>query len=231
MTLEKRFWLFGDKNYKKENGINTVLDLGKTLSESKNEWLYDSLKPAGSEYAPWLKEKWREITQTSDIKVLQWLNDNISYNSDGTINIISLNITICKDISGKWVKINKWDLRRSIMKRNIEWKEEYLVWEYKLMTSPDNTFSKKENQNTDWYQVLNALSWGQWDTIESKKLFKNISWFDNKYWTATYHQGGDSQYFNGQYYRDFNDKAVELTFDNTYYDTLIAYMCWIKKFS
>jgi len=227
MSLKKKLiWPLGNKNHEKSgNGEETRLDLSKTLSE----WLYESLKPAGFDYAPWLKHKWEELTQTNDIKELQWIHDNISYNSDGTINIIKLNITICKDISSKGEKISKWDLRRSIMKRGEDWKEIYLVWEYKIMTAHDNTHSAEENKNSDWYQVLNIFSWGHWDTEKSRKLFKDISWFNDIYRTATYHYGDDSQYFRGQVYWDFREKIPSLTFDNSYYHTLKSYMCGIKK--
>jgi hypothetical protein len=61
---------------------------------------YEALKPAGFEYAPQsAKAKWEELAKTKKVEKLQWIHDNVSYNSDYTINIFALKKTFCEDIS------------------------------------------------------------------------------------------------------------------------------------
>jgi len=60
------------------------------------------LKPAGFDHAPQsAKAKWEELTQVKNVEKLQWIHDNVSYNSDHTMNILKLKKTFCEDISGQ----------------------------------------------------------------------------------------------------------------------------------
>jgi hypothetical protein len=66
----------------------------------KQKEQYEKLKPLGFEYAPEsAKNKREKLKNEDDIKKMEFLKSIVSYNSDHTMNIITLKKTFCEDIS------------------------------------------------------------------------------------------------------------------------------------
>lgn len=79
-----------------EQNISRIQEL--KLAKKKEQ--YEKLKPAGFEHAPdSAKQKRQELSNSDNVEKLQWTHDNVSYNSDHTMNIITLKKTLCEDIS------------------------------------------------------------------------------------------------------------------------------------
>ena len=121
------------------------------------------------------------MKNSDSVEKLQWIHDNISYNTDSTINIIKLNKTFCEDIS--------WQNKRFTWKQAQEL-EKINAWWYKLM-SDYNTCDDDKKEQTDWYKLINIFSNGNWDTVEGMKLFRDMAWCNDRYWTATLYKNGN----------------------------------------
>lgn len=148
----------------------------KTEKESK----YVELQPTGFTNAPQsAKQKRQELVDEEDTEKLKWIHDNVSYNTDHTMNIIKLKKTFCEDVS--WQdKIFTWEQAKELEKNNTGW--------YKLMTDYNNCDADKKEQ-TDWYKVINIFSNGNGDIVEGRELFRDMAWCNYRYWTATVYKG------------------------------------------
>ena len=133
------------------------------------------MKPAGFEHASLLAKKRREdLKNSGTIDKIQWIRDNISYNSDWTMNIIKLHKTFCEDVS--WIgQTCNWEDAKQLA---------ILKW-YTLPTDYNDTDSDEVKQQSDWYTVINVFSNGNGDTTEGRKLFRDMAWCTGRYWTAT----------------------------------------------
>ncbi len=145
------------------------------LQLAKKKEQYEKLKPAGFEYAPTsANEKWEELKNTDNVETMKRIHNNISYNSDYTMNILELKKTFCEDISWQNEKFN-FVQAQELSKQ---------TW-YTLMTHHNNTDTEEEKIQTDWYQVINIFSQGNGDTPEWMVMFRDMAWCNNTYWTAT----------------------------------------------
>jgi len=147
----------------------------KKETHTEKESKYTALEPLWFEFAPdSVKRKREEIKTTDNIEELQWIHDNVSYNIDGTMNIIKLKKIFNKDIS--WID------------KKCNWKEAKQLavskW-YTLPTDYNDDDSDEVKHNSDWYTVINVFSDGKWDTVEGMELFRDLAWCNNRYWTAT----------------------------------------------
>jgi hypothetical protein len=155
-------------------GLTTKVSVEIKIEE---EAQYKTLQPKWFDYAPLsMKQKRKELKNTDNVEKLQWIHDNVSYNADSTINILKLNKTFCEDIS--------WQNKHFKFKQAQEL-ERNNIWWYKLMTDYHPTDSDQEKIQTDWYKVINVFSDGQWDTVEGMQFFRDMSWCNGRYWTAT----------------------------------------------
>ncbi len=144
---------------------------------AKKQEQYEALKPAGFEHAPQsAKKKRQELIYSNDVEKMKWCYDNVSYNADGTMNIIKLKKTFCEDISGKNQLFNV------AQSQNIE---KTNVWWYRLMTDYNDWDLDEVKKKSDWYQVINIFSHGNWDIVDAMIFFKEMAWCNNRYWTAT----------------------------------------------
>jgi len=142
---------------------------------AKKKEQFEKLRPIGFDDAPdSAKEKWEEYIDTDNLEQLQWMHDNVSWNADHTMNIIKLKKTFCEDVS--WIDQKcDWEDAKALAKSK---------W-YTLPTDYNDSDSDEVKQNSDWYTVINIFSNGNWDTIEGMKLFRDMAWCNNRYWTAT----------------------------------------------
>lgn len=149
---------------------------------TESEWAdkvekYEILKPAGFEHAPQsAKAKWEELAKTKKVEKLQWIYDNVSYNSDHTMNILALKKTFCEDIS--------WQ-NDTFTFAQAQKLEKTNTWWYKLMTDYNDADSDQEKKQSDWYKLINLFSWNNWDTYAWMEFFRDMAWCNNRYWTAT----------------------------------------------
>jgi len=138
---------------------------------------YEKLQPVGFEFAPEsAKEKREELKNTDNVEKMKWCQDNISYNADHTMNIISLKKTFCEDISWNKESMNFNDAENLATNK----------W-YKLMTDYNDADADAEEikKQSDWYKVINLFSWNKWDTTKWMGFFRDMAWCNDSYWTAT----------------------------------------------
>jgi len=198
----------------------------KFLNENtENEWAdkmekYEALKPAGFEYAHQsVKAKWEELAKTKKVEKLQWIHDNVSYNSDYTINIFALKKTFCEDISWQNKRFN-FAQAQELEKTN--------AWWYKLMTDYNDTDSDQEKKQTDWYKLINLFSWNNWDTTEWMEFFRDMTWCNNRYWVATFYKDEKWEIVNGvACKRVLDENYCSRSWSHTYY---IYRVCGFKDF-
>ena len=140
---------------------------------------YDKLQPAWFEYAPESLKKKREAAKSGDeIELMQWIQNNFSYNVDHTVNILRLNKTFCADITWDNREVS-WESAQELEKTNTEW--------YKLMTDYNDTDTEEEKQQTDWYKLINIFTWNRGDDYVWTRAFGILVWCSDIYWTATKH--------------------------------------------
>ncbi len=149
-------------------------DVQKRKLANKRE-KYEELIPAGFKNAPTsVKKKWEELKNTDDAETMKWIQDNISYNADHTMNILKLKKTFCEDISGQNKRFT-FEQAQELSKQTG----------YTLMTDYNNIDIEEEKTQTDWYQVINIFSQGNGDTPQWMVMFRDMAWCDDIYWTAT----------------------------------------------
>lgn len=145
----------------------------KKLAKKKEQ--YKQLQPIWFRYAPKSAQKKRKELETADdLEKIEWLKSIISYNRDHTINILPVHKTFCKDISRKGQEYNWIDAKELA---ESEWYE--LGSDYNDSDSPD------VKKSSDWYTVVNVFSNGNWDTVEGRGWFRDMTWCHDRYWTAT----------------------------------------------
>lgn len=145
------------------------------LKLAKKREQYKKLQPAGFEHAPEsAKQKRQELSNSDNVEKLQWIYDNVSYNSDHTMNIITLKKIFCEDISWNKQTMNFNDAKKLATSK----------W-YKLMTDYNDTDAEEIKKQSDWYKVINLFSWNKWDTVEWMTMFRDMSWCNDRYWTTT----------------------------------------------
>lgn len=141
---------------------------------------YKKLQPIWFEHAPKsAKQRWKELVDSNNVEKLQWICDNVSYNADHTLNILKLKKTFCKDVSSQYQSFT-FSQAQKLEKTN--------AWWYKLMTDYNETDTEQEKMQTDWYKLINLFSWNNGDTYEWIEFFRDMTWCDNRYWTATKHK-------------------------------------------
>ncbi len=156
------------------------LDRPNKLQLAKKREQYEKLKPTWFNNAPDSAKKKRETLKTEDkVGLMQYLYYNVSYNLDGTMNIINLHKTFCEDISYKRKKFN-FAQAQELAKTNFGW--------YKLMTDYNDCDIDEDKKQTDRYKVINIFSQNKWDTAEWMELFRDMAWCNNRYWTGTPHK-------------------------------------------
>ena len=159
------------KHPKNENILIKMKEL--QLAERKEQ--FEKLKPAWFDYAPKsVKERWEEYKNTDNLEKLQWIHDNVSYNSDHTMNILKLKKTFCEDVSWTGQRCG-WEEAKQLA--TSKW--------YTLGTDYNNCDSDEVKHDSDWYKVINIFSNGNGDTAEAMELFRDITWCNSRYWTAT----------------------------------------------
>ena len=179
-------WSDGQIETTRENLVDALVDfpdgdqiialyhrkkLAKEMEQSER------LKPVGFEYAPASAKNKRERLRD---ETLQWMYYNISYNSDWTMNIHELNKTFCEDVS--WTgKMCNWEDAKALAASK---------W-YTLLTDYNDCDSREEKEQSDRYNVINIFSDGNWDTTEGMKLFRDMAWCNDLYWTATPYKDGN----------------------------------------
>jgi len=180
----------------------------KKLEKKKEQ--YEKLQPVWFEYAPQSAIKKREELKNSDnVEKMKWLQNNVSYNADHTINIIFLKKTFCEDIS--------WQ-NKSFNFAQAQELEKINAWWYSLMTDYNDCDTDDEKKNSDWYKVIHIFSNGNWDTIEGMKLFRDMTWCNNRYWTATEYKNDKWEKIKGVVrYRDLNKNYCNSYWYNTNY--------------
>ena len=145
----------------------------KKLAKKKEQ--YEKLEPVWFKFAPKSAQLKREELKNSDnVEKLQRIHNNVSYNPDHTMNIIKLNKTFCEDVSGAGKRCN-WEDAKKLAESK---------W-YTLPSDYNDCDPKDVKENSDWYKVINIFSNGNWDTIEGMKLFRDMAWCNDRYWTAT----------------------------------------------
>jgi hypothetical protein len=105
---------------------------------------------------------------------LQWIQNNVSYNFDWTMNILKLHKTFCEDLSWTEQKCN-WEEAKQLAESK---------W-YALPSDYNDCDSDEVKQGSDWYKVINIFSNGHWDTREGIECFRDIAWCNSRYWTTT----------------------------------------------
>ncbi len=159
------------------NSDKLLADVQKRKLANKRE-KYKELIPAGFEYAPEsAKQKWEELKNTDDAETMKWIQDNVSYNSDHTMNILKLKKTFCGDIS--------WQNKKFTFEQAQELSKQ--TW-YTLMTDYNDTDTEEEKTQTDWYKVINIFSKNKWNDVSNVRwfyLFADMSWYNGRCWTAT----------------------------------------------
>jgi len=119
---------------------------------------------------------------------MQWLHDNVSYNTDGTINIIDLHKTFYEDISGQGKRFT-FEQAQELEKTNTGW--------YKLMSDYNDCDTDEAKKQTDWYKVINIFSQNKGDITEWVKLFTDMAWCNDRYWTGTPYKDEDWEEVKG----------------------------------
>lgn len=148
----------------------------KELARKKEQ--YRQLQPIWFKYAPKSAQKKRkELENAEDLEKMEWLKSIISYNSDKTINILPVNKTFCKDISRKGQRYN-WLKAEELAES--EW--------YELGSDYNDSDSLNVKESSDWYTVINVFSKGNWDTVEGRDWFRDMTWCHDRYWTSTKHK-------------------------------------------
>jgi hypothetical protein len=120
--------------------------------------------------------------------LMQYLHDNVSYNTDGTINIIDLHKTFCEDISGQNNRFN-FVQAQELEKTNSWW--------YKLMTDYNDWDTDEDKKQTDRYKIINIFSQNKGDTTEWMALFRDMAWCNDRYWTGTLYKNEKWEEVNG----------------------------------
>jgi len=187
------------------------------LQLTKKREAYEKLQPAWFEYAPAsAKEKWEEYKNTDNLEKLQWIHDNVSYNADHTMNILKLKKTFCEDVS--WTG------------KNCNWEDAKQLAESKWYTLPtdyNDCDSDEVKQDSDWYKVINIFSNENWDTVEGMKLFRDIAWCNNRYWTSTEYKNDKWEKLEGlARYRILNASYILRSWFTMIYNSRV---CGFKK--
>jgi len=151
------------------------------LKLAKKKEQYEKLEPVGFEYAPEsARQKRQELSNSDNVEKLQWIHDNVSYNFDRTMNIITLKKTFCGDIS--------WQ-NKTFNFAQAQELEKINAWlGYKLITDYNDTDTEQEKKQSDWYNLINVFSDGNWDTTEWMAMFRDMAWCKHQYWTATFYK-------------------------------------------
>ena len=170
----------------KENSEEFIAKL-QELQLTKKKEEYEKLKPEWFEFAPQLfQQKRKELKSVANEERLQWFHDNVSYNTDGNMNILKLHKTFCKDVSGTGQRCN-WEDAKALAESK---------W-YALLTDYNECDSDEVKQQSDWYKVINIFSNGYWDTTDGMELFRDMTWCDSRYWTATLYKNEKWEEVNG----------------------------------
>lgn len=155
----------------------------KDLSRIKQIKIAD-LQPTWLSNAPKSVQKKRHkiaanSISTGNLEKLQWISENISYNLDGTMNIINLGITFCEDVTGIGKRCNREDAKTEAESK----------W-YRLGSDYNDGDSQEVREASDRYRVINCFSGGKWDTVKWMEFFRDMSWCDGRYWTSTKSEDG-----------------------------------------
>lgn len=135
------------------------------------------LVPEGREFAPQSAKKYRKELEKRGIMVqhMKYLKSIVSYNTDGTMNILPLKKTFCNDLTWKWERMNHWD---ALKLAESTW--------YQLLSDYNSDFdTETERQQTDFYKVMSLFNrYGKngWDSVEAREIFWHMSWCDGKRW-------------------------------------------------
>ncbi|EKD44245.1 MAG: hypothetical protein ACD_71C00199G0001 [uncultured bacterium (gcode 4)] len=185
------------------------------LKLAKKREQYEKLQPAGFEHAPEsAKQKREELKNTDNVEKMKWCQDNISYNADHTINIIAIKKTFCEDISGQ---------NNTFTFAQAQELEKTNVWWYRLMTDYNETDTEQEKKQTDWYKVVNLFGENTWDTTGWMAMFRDMSWCNNRYWTATPYKDEKWKLVSGVVRtRLLNEDYCDRNWDNAYYNNRVC---------
>lgn len=185
----------------------------KKLMNKKEQ--YKSLQPKWFENASEIAKRYRKVLEyKNNIKQMKYLQSIVSYNENGTMNILPLNKTFCKDIGGKNQTFSH-PAAQNLEKENTEG--------YNLMTDYNETDTKEEREQTDWYKVVNVFSENQWDTIDAMYILRDMAWCNNRYWTATYYKNEKWEVVWGlARLRRLRKSHVSRTWSNTYSTFLVC---------
>lgn len=136
---------------------------------------YKKYKPECFEYAPKSAIRYRKTLENKhNIKQMEYLKSIVSYNSDGTINIIPIKKIFCKDFNWKGKKFDFFEAQESSKQ----------IW-YNLLTDYNHTDTEQEKLQSDWYKIINLFNNGKWDTPAWMSIFRNMTWCNYFYRTAT----------------------------------------------
>lgn len=153
------------------------------LKQSANRFqLFKSLRPTWFEHSSIRAKNYRQsLENNNDIRRMNHLKSVISYNPDGTLNILPLNITFCKNIKDmslwSWCDIH-WPNAKAYL--------DQIKSEYRLMTAYNDSDTDEEKQQSDVYQIMNLLDRYWWSYTKMTAL-KALAWMDDlwTYLTAT----------------------------------------------
>lgn len=134
--------------------------------------------PAGREYAPKsAKLYWTALEKKWDIQQIEYLKSIVSYNVDGTMNILPLKKTIFH-----LDEAMDWDAANNYLRSN-KYIGYSLLGDYNYLDSPE------QKQKTDFFALMNIFNpYGEnnWDTMDARIIFRDMSWCDGNYWTNTH---------------------------------------------
>ena len=160
------------------------------------EWFHNAPKSA--------QEKREKLKNTKWISIF---DNNISYNTDWTLNIIKLNMTFSEDISWSGDKLY-WEEAKEF----VQSKWYRLGSDYGFYDSPEI------RKSSDRYKVINEFSDGKWDIEVGREFFRDMAWCDGQYWTDTPYR--DQEWVVQE------DTVLQRMFDNTICD---RFKCDTKK--
>lgn len=190
-----------------------VVEFQQKLLEKKREKYDEQFMPDGFEYAPEVAKKyWQKLKKKDDTDKMKILKNELSYNSDGTVNLIKINEVFCSKVLDN--PVSTIDVASEVAE--AKW--------YKLLN-----FREKNN---DWEKIQNVFGY----PLKLKDILKML-WCDTgfKYWTSELMKWGFSDDHWDRvclFYLNIESVPYSLhKFTPKASEKELAYVCGLKKMS
>ena len=182
--------------------------------QTKKREQYDRFKPIWFDDAPESAIKKREeLKNTDNVEKMEWCRNNISYNADHTMNILSLKKTFCENISWQQKRFTFAEAQE-LEKSNIWWYE--IIDDYRDDHNgdyPTRVDTEDDKKKTGWYKIVDVFSWNNWDTEDGMRFFRDMSWCDDEYRTLTQCKDKEwNNYGNLVYTRTLSERYCKRSF-------------------